>query len=147
MSPLSETRTKISVHMMAQVKPTATNEILSGPAEEVTNLLQELLMQESQGLAINEERLKARLSEVDIYQVNFVMAAVRAYLVDDAQMPSDDAEQFMEKALPAISASLAKVGTTPHLIKDVDAFKASLQMSTEPVIRHLAEFEDTKAKP
>jgi hypothetical protein len=55
----------------------------------------------------------------------------------------DDAEQFMEKALPVISASLAKVGTTPYLIKDVHAFKASLQMLTGPVIQDLAEFEDT----
>jgi hypothetical protein len=91
MSPVSETRAKISVHMMAH-KPTATNEILSGSAD----------------------------------------------LVDD-EMPSDDAEKFMGKVVPAISA---KFGTTPHLIEDVHAFRASLQLSPGgEVIRHLAGFE------
>jgi hypothetical protein len=49
----------------------------------------------------------------------------------------------MEKASPA---SLAKVRTTPHLIKDVHAFKASLQMLTRGVIWYLAEFKVTNAK-
>jgi uncharacterized membrane protein len=41
-------------------------------------------MQESQGLAIDKEKLKARLSEADISQVNadIVIAAVREYLVE-----------------------------------------------------------------
>jgi hypothetical protein len=55
-------------------------------------------------------------------------------------------KQYIEKESPAISASLAKVRITPHLIKDVHAFKASLQMLTRQVIQHLAKFKDTNAK-
>ncbi|KAJ9639866.1 metalloprotease [Coniosporium tulheliwenetii] len=172
--PSSPARAKLSVHMLAQSSPSDIAAKIT--PEEQSSKIQTLVTQllNSQGIATDAEKLTARLKDVKVSDVDAVVKAITAHLVEDQKIEHAKAAEIVKQGQSVITIVLPSVGieavpqtdgassdssnntgskevdgngTEPVEITDVHAFKASLSVSAgaRPV-RDLSEFEDLESK-
>ncbi|KAK8154267.1 a-pheromone processing metallopeptidase Ste23 [Phyllosticta citribraziliensis] len=159
-SPRSSTRAKVSVHMLAQSKPTDGNNLVS--------TIEKFLS--SQGVPSKTDALAKRLENVDVASGNVgdVVTAISAHLVEDLKLATEKVQDVMAQGQAAMGQLLPAAGAAasnsdkadsatgqeeeeakggPIKITDVRDFKASLQVSKGPTaVKELSEFEELEPK-
>lgn len=171
--PTSESRAKLSVHMIAQSSPKALN-VNKTPAEQkekVIGLLEKYL--NAMGVNFDVKKMTERLDKVDIAggDQEGIMGAVLDYLGIDAGVPEDEAtailaqgQQLLGTVLPGLGiqviqspVSIDGDGDTKFpeappvkettLITDVRAYRAGLRVTAgRKAVVDLSEFEDIEPK-
>ena len=168
--PSSPTRTKASVHMIAQssAEDIAAKTSSSEKREKLVSTLVQML--EQLGLKdVDAKDLTKRMEKVDVASgdTGGIVSAVGAYLKESAGMVAEQVEQVVEQGKVALDQILPSLGIVTQVangeadevvtngeshsktivIEDVQAFKASMPLSagTRPV-KDLGEFEELEAK-
>jgi insulysin len=171
-SPRSPTRAKLSVHLLAQTAPSIVSE--TNPPEKQVEQVQTFITQflNSNGISVENEALNKRLTEVGVSKgEDGIVAAVEAYLKEDAKVPLEKLETIMGEGKKAMDQAMAALGISnsgengtatktkqvdgenkavtksPTEIKDVPQWKASLATTTgaKPV-KELSSFEELEPK-
>ena len=164
--PESPHRTKLSVHLSAQPSPKQVAPELD-PKEQkdkVVGLLTKSL--NATGIDADGEKLAEKLANVDVSggDQTAILEAVSKYLLEDARVSNDKANQVLEQGaqlmgaiLPALGIEVKQAGDNDlrkapkvkqtTFIENVPEWKATLQASScpRPVV-DLTEFEDFDPK-
>ena len=170
-SPDSRTRSKISVHLIAQASAEDIaakidpKEQLEKLTASVTDVLDQL------GLEIDQTALSSQLEKLDLgtSDAKSITSTVGTYLKNTAGVAVEQVEKLLQPAEQALASFLPSLGIKPQadnteavdevgddvvgeknkpvLIKDVKAFKASLPLSAGPrPVKDPTEFEDLESK-
>ena len=165
MSPHSTNRAKLCVHLLAQGQAEAakmsTSEKRAKLQEKVTELLEE------QEIPVDEKKLSARIETIDpaTATADTVAKTITDHLIEDVELEEEDVEEFMEQGQAMLGSLLVSAGMQQPVqiedkpavngaaqlkavvIKDVHAYKATLQTTTGPQpIKHITEFEEIEPK-
>ncbi|TID23091.1 Flavin carrier protein 2 [Venturia nashicola] len=153
-SPASESRAKLAIHLVAQGAPSTVIE--SAPADAKNELMLEALAKlfKAHSIDTDMKKLGAQLEQLTISADNPapLADAVLSYLIKDAKIPEATAMTVVQGLTDADNAGGAEVKAADHtnaptIIEDVHAFKASLDVSRGPQpVKDLSEFEDLEAK-
>lgn len=169
--PTSPSRAKLSVHMIAQSSPknVAGNISPAEQKEKIISMLGKYLT--AMGVNADLKALSSCFDAVDIVGGDqaAIIEAVATYLVEDAQVPEDDANAILEQGQQLLGTILPSLGIEVKqsvdgidgaedfpeappvkkttLIENVRDYKASLETTPgrRPVC-DLSEFEDTDPK-
>ncbi|KAF2673613.1 LuxS/MPP-like metallohydrolase [Microthyrium microscopicum] len=165
LSPASKTRSKLSIHLLAQATPASIAAHMT-PEEQLDKTVALIVQLFQSNMPVDADKLKARFAKVDLSggDSDAVLGAVGTYLREDAGLPQEDVQGILEQGKLAIGSVLASVGiesktetpaTTDVIpvaakattITDVHEFRASLQASLglRPV-RDISEYEDIESK-
>lgn len=153
-SPASNSRAKLAIHLVAQGAPSTVIE--SAPAGAKNELMLEALTKlfKAHNIDTDIKKLGAHLEQLTISPDNPapLADAVLSYLIKDANVPEATAKTVVQGLTDADNAGGAEVKSgdasgAPTIIEDVHAFKASLGVSRGPQpVKELSEFEDLEAK-
>jgi insulysin len=159
-SPASSHRAKLSVHLVAQAKP--KEQTPEERKSEAVTALTTILAEEK--IKPDAKQLQSRISGSEVAgEGKSIVDAISTHLTQDLKLEKAVADKVLDEAKAALG--LAEVGRKlehlevvdkvdgelnagqPVLIKDVQSFKAGLQMSAalRPV-RDLSEFVEGGAK-
>jgi hypothetical protein len=133
-SPASEKRAKISVHMRAHPKPVELDGESDADATELDKLTIALCkLLKGQGLPADSVKLKARLeqeipelvekdaTESSPINPEDVVEVIGTYLVEDEGVDEDDVDEMEENATPAVAGILKRIGGGPEEVVDKPA--------------------------
>ena len=166
--PLSPTRAKLSIHMIAQASPKAVGGSMTREekGEKVLALLGKFLT--VAGVEADMEKLKHHFADVDVAKGDQkdISGAVAAYLKemgtaeDKSKQILEQGQQLLTTALPSLGIEIQPVveegakelppappvkATT--YVTNVQAFKASLMATAGPTpVTDLSEFEEIESK-
>jgi insulysin len=155
-SPASQTRAKLAVHLIAQGAPSSVLE--TAPPETKNELMLKALTKlfHAHKIDTDIQKLSSRLQNLTISSTDPapLADAVVSYLVQDASFPEGKAREFVQKeGLTDVSSfggaeeEHGRSSGEPVRIEDVHAFKASLQNSAGPQpVKDLSQYEDLEAK-
>ena len=164
-SPESSTRAKLSLHMIAQASPTEAPELTpEQKKEQLVGLLFRLL--NSRGLDLDHDQFKQDFSEVDVSKGDeeVILSTIRDSIAD--KLPAKESAAILEETMNNLETLLiglkirapvqekevngthvAKKVSTPIVIEDVDAWKASVTLSEGPrPVIDLSQFEELEPK-
>jgi len=153
-APTSASRSKLSVHLVAQ--NTASSIIESASPEDKSTILTTALTKlfAAHNISTDEEKLATRLRgrRLSLSEPAPVAEAVTEYLTADAGVDVEKAREVVQQGLVALGGGQTEEakekGTGDAvLIEDVHAWKASLVVDAgaQPV-RPLSDFEDIESK-
>ncbi|KAL9025425.1 MAG: hypothetical protein Q9196_005751 [Gyalolechia fulgens] len=163
--PVSPSRAKLSVHMIAQSSPKALagNMSAAEQKEKLVAMLGKYLT--SVGVNTDTEDLCARFESVDVAggDQTAIIAAISSYLRDGKEVPDDRLTAVMEQGQQLLGTVLPGLGIEVKveetdlppaptvkettLIEDVFDYKSRLALSAGPrPVRDLKEYEEMEAK-
>ena len=166
--PLSPTRAKLSIHMIAQASPKAVGGSMSGEekSEKVLALLGKFLT--VTGVEADMEKLQHHFANVEVAKGNLkaIVGAVTTYLKeigiaeDKATQILEQGQQLLTTALPGLGIEIqpvvedgaeklppAPIVKSTTYITNVHDLKASLMATAGPTpMTDLSEFEDIESK-
>ncbi|KAI9841127.1 MAG: Insulinase (Peptidase M16) [Sclerophora amabilis] len=167
--PSSPSRSKLSVHMIAQAlsTPVATNATPAEQKEQFLLLINQYL--DSEGVKGNSEKLQERFKDVDITQGDqaVTLDAISKYLAEDIKLDAEKTSLIVGQGVTLLSVVLPSLGIaipstrqeeladssdTSRIkeaitIEDVHAFKAKLAVSRGAIpVKQLSDFEDLEPK-
>ena len=170
--PVSSTRAKLSIHMIAQSGiQSAAGSMSSGEQKEkVLGSLKKYLT--ATGVAVDVEKLTKRFATIDVAGGDRagITEAVGAYLQEDMAIPKEQSQQIISQGQSLLSTVLPSLGIeTPPLVdggeekaeefpeappvkvttfvENVHEYKAMLEVSAGPrPVTELSEFEDVEPK-
>ena len=166
--PLSPTRAKLSIHMIAQASPKAVGGRMSAEekAEKVLALLGKFLT--VTGVEADMEKLQHHFANVEVAKGDqkVIVGAISAYLKeigtaeDKSKAILEQGQQLLNTALPSLGIEIQPViedggeelRPAPEVkattyITNVQAFKVSLMATAGPTpVTDLSEFEDIESK-
>ena len=169
-SPASQERAKLAIHMVAQASSEAKEPAVTDPAEQ-SSKLQELLVQYLEslelGVPVDAGKLEKRFESIDISagDQDEVLKAMEAFLKDDLSVPAEKVQEVSKQGKAILGQVFSVLGIKSKgadegllneappkskpstIIEDVHAFKASLTASEGPKpVVDLSTFEETEAK-
>jgi insulysin len=174
-SPSSPTRSKLSIHLVAQGTATGTadSSTLSSSEKSEKFLLGVEQFLNSSGVEVDSETLKTRLAEVDVASgdMDAIVTAFHQYLTIDMKIDASRAKEIQEQAVLLLGTTLPSLGieVLPSkekrdmltdgketdvsqkkesvIIENVHEFKAKMAVSAGAFpVKHLSEFEETEPK-
>ena len=111
-NPTSPTRSKLSIHLIAQASAKAIAEII--PPEEQKDKLVSLLGKYmiTMGVPVDQEQLITRFSNLDITTTDqtAILSTTSDYLTTDAHLPSSQAEQILSQGQKLLATVLPSLG-------------------------------------
>lgn len=170
-SPISPSRAKLSVHLIAQSSPTEVAGNIS-PAEQQEKVMATLgKYLTAMGIEADQAKLAQRFDGVDVTggdQAGIIEAVAR-YLDEDAEMGEEEANEVLVQGQQLLGTVLPSLGIEAKqavdgvdgveelpeappvkkttLIEDVREFKAGLQLTAgRKPVTDLSEFLDTESK-
>jgi len=168
--PSSKTRSKASVHLIAQ-SSAADIVAKTDPREQTAKLISTVSQLLGQlGVEVDTAALEKRLGAVDISggDTARITSAVGGYLKDTAGMATEQVEQVMQQGRVVIAQVLPSLGIVSKdesaeaardggevgqslsktiVVEDVKAFKASMPLSAGAApVKDLSEFEEVEPK-
>jgi insulysin len=153
-SPASNARAKLAIHLVAQGAPSSVIE--SAPPSAKNEMMLKALTKlfKAHNIDTDVNKLGSQLEHLTISVSNPepLADAVMSYLVKDANVSEAAAKTVVKGLADADGFGGAEVkakeaSEPPTIIENVHAFKASLNVSAGPrPVKDLSEFEDLEAK-